>query len=127
MNVLTDYKDLVGKTIAFSHMAQFADQITLGTTDGCVLMAAMDMSFADEEHVEIKVFNARRVKMTLHEESNRWMRNELAKLGIFDLAQYEEEQRVKREQEQEEYRKRQAIKEREEYERLKAKFEKGEK
>ncbi|MEB2281098.1 hypothetical protein LAV73_14005 [Lysinibacillus xylanilyticus] len=42
MEILEDYKNLVGKKMVFSHMAQFAEQITLATEDGCVLMATCD-------------------------------------------------------------------------------------
>ena len=41
MEILEDYKDLVGKNI-FSHMAQLAEQITLATEEGRVLMATCD-------------------------------------------------------------------------------------
>lgn len=118
MKILTEYNELVGKKIAFSHMAEFAEQITLATEDGCILMAKMEDCIDD---TRIKVLYPHQVIRVL--EKNEWLRKELGNLGIFDIDKYNEEQRVKREKEKEEFRKRQEEKEREEYERLKAKFE----
>jgi hypothetical protein len=53
MNILKSYEDLVGKTIAFSHMAQFASQITLATTDGDILMVTFELE--DDDNMEIRV------------------------------------------------------------------------
>ncbi|MGY3186486.1 hypothetical protein [Lysinibacillus sp. TE18511] len=121
MEILTDYKDLVGKKIVFSHMAQFAEQITLATEDGCVLMATFDYDDMAEES-RVRVMYPHSVIQVLNRHD--WIRNELGKLGIFDIEKYKEEQRIKQEKEKEEYRKKQEVKERAEYERLKAKFEK---
>lgn len=120
MKILIDYKELVGKKIAFSHMAEFADQITLATEDGCVLMA--NMEYYDEDDLRVKVLYPHAVLRVLH--GHEWMRKELGKLGIFDIEKYNEEQRIEQERKKEEFRKKQEKKEREEYERLKAKFEK---
>lgn len=119
MKILTDYKDLVGKTIAFSHMAQFADQITLATTDGDVLMASF--SGSDDEEFEINVFSKHRVIGVI--QRHTYLQEELDRLGIFNLTAYKKEQEEKRVKEQEEYKKKQEAKERETYERLKVKFE----
>lgn len=120
MEILTKYDDLVGKKIAFSHMAQFAEQITIATEDGCVLMVTTDGD-GDFERKEIRVLAKHSVMAVLND--NEWMRKELAKLGIFDMERYKEEQRIKREKEQEEYRRQKEARERETYEKLKAKFE----
>lgn len=120
MEILTKYGDLVGKTIAFSHMAQFAEQITIATEDGYVLMATMTGD-GDFERKEIRVLAKHSVLAVLND--NEWMRKELAALGIFDMEKYKEEQRIKREKEQEEYRRKKEERELEEYNRLKAKFE----
>lgn len=93
MKILTDFKELEGKTIAFAHGAQFADQITLATTDKEVLMATFDI---DEfgERKEIRVLNPLYVKNTLEKES--YLREALAKREIFDLEKYKEEEKAKR-------------------------------
>lgn len=119
MKILENYNDLVGKKIVFSHMAQFADQITLATEDGCVLMATMEQDDFEGSN-EIRILYPHAVLNVLHK--HEWMRKELGELGIFDVQKYEEEQRVKREKEKEEYRKKKEQKDREEYQRLKAKF-----
>ena len=121
MEVLSNYEQLVGKTIAFAHMAQFADQITIATTDGGVLMVEMENREEWSYDKEVTVFNEPMVMRTLN--SDPYLRKKLSDLSIFDLEAYEE----KRKKEMEEAkRKREELKkkkEREEYERLKAKFE----
>lgn len=121
MKILKDYKDLVGKKIIFSHMAQFAKQITIATEDGCVLMINMDCDEYEDEK-EIKVLCPTKVLNVLNR--HKWLREELGKLGIFDIEKYKEEERLKYEKEKEERRKKQEEKEKAEYERLKLKFEK---
>ena len=121
MEILKDYKDLVGKTIVFSHMAQFAEQITLATEDGCVLMATFDYDHMAEES-RVRVMYPHSVIQVIN--NNDWIRNELGRLGIFDIEKYKEEQRIKQEKEKEEMRIKQEEKELAEYERLKAKYEK---
>ncbi len=119
MEILTDYNDLIGKKIVFCHMAQFAEQITLATEDGCILMATMDVG-EFEESKEVRVLYPHRVLQILNQ--HEWLRNELGKLGVFDVAKYEEEQRIEREKRQTELQKRKEEKERQEYERLKTKY-----
>lgn len=120
MKVLTDYKELVGKEIAFSHMAQFAGEITIATKDGCILMATLDSDDYGEDK-EVSIYHELRVMDNL--ERNGWMREELGKLGIFDLESYKEEQRIKHEKEKEKRLIEREKRERAEYERLKEKFE----
>lgn len=121
MKILTDYEDLVGKKIVFSHMAQFASQITIATEDGCVLMATMECEDEWGENKQIRVLHSFHVMNIL--ERNDWMREELGKLGVFDLEKYKEEKRIKAEREKERRLIEREKREREEYERLKAKFE----
>lgn len=121
MEILTDYKDLVGKKIVFSHMAQFAEQITLATEDGYVLMATFEYDDLAEES-RVKVMYPHSVIRVLN--GQEWIRNELGRLGIFDIEKYKEEQRIKQEKEKEEYLIKLEEKERAEYKRLKAKYEK---
>lgn len=120
MKILTDYNELVGKKIVFSHMAQFAKQITLATEDGCVLMATFEYDEMDEG-TTIRVMYPHFVLQVL--DRHEWIRNELGKLGIFDVEKYKEEQRIKYEKQQEESRIKREAKELAEYERLKEKFE----
>lgn len=120
MKILNNYEDLVGKTIAFSHMAQFAEHITIATEDGCVLMATTEYA-GDFERKETRVLSKHSVINLL--DNDDWMREELSELGIFDMGQYKEQQRIKREKELEEYRKQQKERDRKTYERLKLIFE----
>ena len=121
MKILTEYEELVGKEISFSHMAMFAQQITIATKDGCVLMAIMEREDEWGENARIYVLNEHRVMGVI--ERNEWIRKELGKLGIFDLEKYKEEQRIKHEKEKEKRSIEREKRERAEYERLKNKFE----
>lgn len=121
MKILTEYEDLVGKEIAFSHMGMFSDQITIATKDGCVLMARMEQE--DEFGENSRVYILPKIRVMNVIERNEWMREELGKLGIFDLEKYKEEQRIKREKEKEKRLIDREKRERAEYERLKKKFE----
>jgi hydrogenase maturation factor HypF (carbamoyltransferase family) len=121
MKVLTDYRQLVGKTIAFAHMAQFADQITLATTDGEVLMVTFD---GDEYESEISVYGEWKVLATI--KSHTYLQEELDKLGIFNLDEYKKEQERKRQEEMKKFRKEQEEKELRLLAELKAKYENDE-
>lgn len=120
MKILTDYKDLVGKKIVFSHMAQFASEITIATEDGCILMATLDSDdFGDNK--EVSIYPKYRVMNKI--ETDEWMRKELGELGVFDLDKYKEEQRIEAEKEKERRLIEREKREIAEYERLKSKFE----
>lgn len=121
MEILTDYKELNGKKIVFTHMAQFADQITIATEDGCILMVTR---FLDEcgDSGEFYVYPKLRVMTTLHQ--SEWLREELGKLGVFDIEKYKEDERIRLEKEKLERQSQKEQREKEEYERLKLKFEK---
>lgn len=121
MEILTDYEELNGKKIVFTHMAQFADQITIATEDGCVLMVTR---FLDEcgDRGEFYVYPKLRVMATLHQ--SEWLREELGKLGVFDIEKYKEDERIRLEKEKLERQRQKEQREKEEYERLKLKFEK---
>ena len=121
MKVLTDYEQLVGKTIAFVHMAQFADQITLATTDGEVLMAQMEDQDEWGSDKLTTIYHEGMVINTLNHEP--YLRQKLSELGIFDLEAYKEKRQKEMEEAKrirEEKRKKFEL---EEYKRLKAKFE----
>ncbi|MEK4030816.1 hypothetical protein MKZ02_20060 [Pseudobacillus sp. FSL P4-0506] len=112
--------ELEGKTIAFTHIAQFADNVTIATEDGCVIVITQDL---DEDYGETK-----RTKVlpkpyaVQYIEGSKYLREELSKRGIFDIEAYKKKQRELAEKRKEEFRMAQEKKEREEYERLKAKF-----
>jgi hypothetical protein len=120
MKVITNYELLVGKTISFAHMAQFADQITLATTDGEVLMATVEVD-EDFDDTRIYVFNQWKVINSIQNDS--YLQEKLNKLGIFNLAEWKKEQEERQRKEREERLKAKEDHERKEYERLKAKFE----
>lgn len=118
MKVITDYNNLVGKTISFAHMAQFADQITIATTDGEVLMAAFE---GYEDDLEIHVFNQHKIIATL--QIDRYLREELDKLGIFNLAEWKAEQARQQKERVEKSKREQEERERKLLDDLKAKYE----
>lgn len=120
MRILTEYKELEGKTIAFTHMAQFAQQITIATTDRSILMATMKLNY-DTEEKEIRVYREGHVIKEL--KNNEWLRVELSKLGLFDLEAYEKEMEAEYEAQRKKYKIEQEKREREELARLKAKYE----
>lgn len=97
MKVLENYEDLVGKTISFSHMAQFADKITLATTDGELLMATFD--YVDDEEFNVRVLDERRV--VSHIQRDSFLQKQLGAIGVFDTAAYEKERQERMAKERE--------------------------
>lgn len=126
MEVLESYPKLEGKTIAFTHMAQFAEQITIATTDGCILMAKFgyndDVEDCDYDRPEIYVLGKHRVLGILESDKGKYIREELAKRDLFDIEAFKERENIKREKELAERRIKREEREKAEYERLKAKF-----
>lgn len=121
MKVLEEYKDLEGKKIVFSHMAQFAQQITLATECGCILMAKMIPQ--DEWTEETETFILHEIKVIHIIESDKFLREELGKLGIFDLKEYKKKVAEQEKERQRQWNIEREEREKREYERLKAKFE----
>lgn len=120
MKILNHYSELEGKEIAFSHMAQFAEHITLATKDGSVLMATFDITDHDEQ--EIRVLSPGHVLMVLNSEKGKWIREELGKLGIFDIETYRKEEAERLEQKRAAYALEKERKDLEELARLQAKY-----
>jgi len=121
MKILRSDKELIGKTIAFSHMAQFAENITIATEDGCVLVVRQNFD-EDYDTSEITILNEYRALRYI--EDNAYIRDTLGELGIFDIEAYRKKQLEEKARKQKEYEERKLKEERELYERLKAKFEK---
>ncbi|MBM7598242.1 hypothetical protein JOC34_000599 [Virgibacillus halotolerans] len=121
MKILTDYDQLVGKTIAFAHMAQFADQITLATTDNEVLMADMESVDESLHDKEITVYSEGMVMNRLNYEP--YLRKKLSEIGVFDLEAYKEERQKQMEEAKRKREEQKKINEIKEFERLKKKFE----
>lgn len=120
MKFIKNEKDLVGKTIAFAHMAPYAENITIATDDGCVLVIRQVYD-EDTDDSKINIFSE---PMALrYIERCDCVREQLGDLGIFDIEAYkkkkqEEVLRLKQEREVKKLKE-----ERELYEKLKAKFE----
>jgi hypothetical protein len=98
MNILRDYNSLVGKVIVFSHMARYAEQITLATEDGCVLMARHGFDEdADDGGGEsiIVVLTPAEVMRVLNSDRGRFIREQLGMLGIFDMDEYKRQEEEK--------------------------------
>lgn len=117
MKVITDYRDLVGKTIKFSHMAQFAEQITLVTTDNEVLMVTVD------ECSEVDLYNYYRVIGTIR--SDKYLRDKMFELGVVDIEKWVAEEKKRQEEEAKKRKEEAEKKEYATYLKLKAKYENG--
>lgn len=122
MKVLTTYEELNGKKIVFSHMAQFAEQITLGTEDGCVLMVTFDIT--DFEERQIRVLSESHVMIVLNSDRGKYLREQLSSLGIFDIEKYKKKKKAIEKAEKEKRLLEREEREKNEYKRLKAKFDK---
>lgn len=115
-------EDLVGKTVAFIHAAQFADAITIATTDGGVVVIQQD---ADEE---IHIFKQHQVQRLLFENQNssKTILPRLQELGIIkenEYADLKEAQRIRREEADRQQSIQKEKRERAELIRLKGKYE----
>lgn len=120
MKIIRSDKELIGKTIAFAHMAQFAENITIATDDGCVLVVRQ---IFDEDTEESQTDILSEPIVLRYIENTPYLRDTLGELGIFDIEAYRQkkkEERLKREQE---YQAKKLKEERELYEKLKDKFE----
>jgi hypothetical protein len=121
MKILTDYAQLEGKTIAFTQMAQFAEQITIATTDNEVLMVTFDIEEEYGERKEIRVLHEGLVYKKIKED--KYLREELSKRGIFDLEKYKEEMEAERISQKKRLEKEKEERELEQLAKLKAKYE----
>ncbi|TPF18037.1 hypothetical protein [Priestia megaterium] len=120
MKVISDYKELVGKTIAFTHMAQFADQITIATTDKEVLMATFEIGEYDDDF-QIRVYREPHVIKKVNED--QYIREQLSELGIFDMEVYNKQQKELAERRKQAAKEFQEKREREMLAKLKEKYE----
>lgn len=120
MKILRNDKELIGKTIAFAHMARFAENITLATEDGCV-MVIKQIYDGDTDESKIDIISEPRALHYI--ENNDYVRESLGWLGIFDIETYKKKKEEERLKHMEEYQAKKLKEERELYEKLKAKFE----
>ncbi|PHG24655.1 hypothetical protein [Bacillus pseudomycoides] len=114
-------EDLIGKEIAFTHMAQFAEAITIVTKDKGILVVKQ---WSDDDMSEINVHGKYQARVYVLK--HNWIRKTLHEKGIIsheEIEEYENEIRLAQQKQQEESKKRQEEQERREYERLRAKFE----
>lgn len=121
MYVIEKEEDLVGKTIAFTHVPMHGEQVVLATTDGGI-MAIEQSGYDDDKTIIIE--NEYGVEILIFR--GAFLREKLLEAGVItekDINDYElkvkkrEEEKIKKQLEFNEKR------EKEEYERLKAKFE----
>jgi fructose-bisphosphate aldolase class 1 len=120
MYFITKAEDLIGKTISFVHMTQFAEAITIVTDDKGVLVVEQTGDSYDKETSIYGVHQAR-----TYVNKQEWMRKELQKAGVIseeEILEYEEEQkRLLQKKEQERLRQQEEY-EKELFEKLKKKF-----
>lgn len=120
MKIIRNDKELIGKTIAFAHMAQFAENITLATEDGCVVVVKQ-LYDLDTDESQITILGEPNALRYI--ENNDYIRETLGKLGIFDIHTYRQKMQEERMKRIQEYGAKKLKEERELYEKLKAKFE----
>ncbi|MFF2531546.1 hypothetical protein ACFVS2_21800 [Brevibacillus sp. NPDC058079] len=121
MYFISKEEELIGKTIAFTHMAQFADAITIVTSDKGIFVFEQDGCSDDKEIIVYNDTLARRYVL-----EHTYLRKELHEKGIIteeDISKFEEEKRRESERYLQEQEKRVKEQERQEYERLKALYE----
>lgn len=121
MYFISKEEDLIGKEIVFTHMAQFANAITIVTKDKGVFVVNQ---WSDCDGSEICIYNDYRAKDYILKYD--WLRKTLHEKGIIsqeEIQEYEDRKRLELQKQQEESKKRQEEQERLTYERLKAKFE----
>lgn len=121
MKIIRNEKELIGKTIAFVHMPIFAENITIATQDGCVLVIEQVYD-EDTEDSQINVVSEHMALRYI--ERNDSIAEKLGELGIFDIETYRKKKQEERLKKEQEYREKKLKEEFELYERLKAKFEK---
>lgn len=120
MKIVRNEKELIGKTIAFTHMARFAENITIATEDGLVLVVTQDFD-EDEDESKIDIIGEHRALRYI--ENTDYVRESLGKLGIFDIESYKKKKEEERLERMKEYQAKKLKEDRELYEKLKAKFE----
>lgn len=116
-------EDLIGKTIAFIHCAQFAEATTLATTDGGLMIIKQD---DDGDESEIRIYKSYHIQRYLFEkDGQKWLVEELKKLGVIGEDDYEklrEARKLAREESDRKQKERHEKHECEEYLRLKEKY-----
>lgn len=118
MYFIVKEKELLGKEIAFTHFAKFADAMVIVTKDKGVFV----VDKVDDEVDIYRDFQARQ-----HILDSDYLRKELDKLGIItseEIEEYENALKEKRKKEKELRDKQQEERDYKEYLRLKEKFEK---
>lgn len=114
MEVLIYEEELKGKTIVMATYDVCDSRFITVTTDGCILIAEVHDN-------SLEILNSKSVVELL--KSDVFALNVIKNTGLFDLKEYEKEQRLRKERE---FKEKLAIQEKEErelYERLKLKFE----
>ena len=125
MYFITKEEDLVGKEIVFTHMAQFAEAITIVTKDKGVFVVEQ---WVEDDRSEINVYG--KYKARAYVLRHNWLRKTLHEKGIIsheEIEEYENQIRLEQQKQQEEYKRKQEEQEKITYERLKAKFESADK
>ncbi|WP_255258899.1 hypothetical protein [Bacillus thuringiensis] len=120
MYFISKEEDLIGKEIVFTHMAQFANAITIVTKDKGIFVVNQ---WSDCDGSEICIYNEYRAKDYILRHD--WLRKTLHEKGIIsqeEIQEYEDRKRLELQKQQEESKKRQEEQERINYERLRAKY-----
>ncbi|ACJ77164.1 hypothetical protein PDJ82_25320 [Bacillus cereus group sp. TH43LC] len=114
-------EDLIGKEIAFTHMAQFAEAITIVTKDKGIFVVEQ---WREDDHSEIHAYSKGNARAYILKKD--WLRKTLHEKGIIsheEIEEYENQRRLEQQKQQEEYKRKREEQEKITYERLKAKFE----
>lgn len=121
MYYITKEEGLVGKEILFTHMAQFAQALTIVTTDKGVFV--VEQSGDRGEETITTVYSEGRAREYILR--SKWLRENLHEKGVLtheEVEAYEEGKRQEVVRRRQEEKQRQEEKDRREFERLSAKF-----
>ncbi|MCO7177030.1 hypothetical protein ACFP7A_01285 [Sporolactobacillus kofuensis] len=122
MKIENDPFNMVGRTITFIDAGKYADQITIATDDGHIMMAEFDYDELEDEDPTIHVLNKYNVLQRLSRSTNSRLVERMKKEG-FDLREFEEREKKLRDERMKKLEIDKEKQERMQYERLKAKYE----
>jgi hypothetical protein len=120
--LINNPNDLVGKTIAYTNMALYADYIMIATTDGGILCVSQEIS--EDDNKQTIVTNKLITEKYLF--SNKFMIDILLEKKVVtnkDIENFKEKRINQEKKHIENYKREMEENERKDYERLKAKYE----
>ena len=98
VDIITNFRELVGKEIAFAHFPQFSNKQIIVTKDNCVFISKVIL---DEDEWDSngylaqmqRVLYPKQVINFLDSDEGKYIREKLIELGIFNFEEYKERQK----------------------------------